>query len=123
MRVCKIFRFDAAHYLPEYEGKCRQLHGHSWTLEVEVEGPVGEGGMVVDFAELKQLVDEKVIRHLDHRLVNDVISVQTAENILLWVWEQLDGFGPPWCLARLRLYETPDSFAEVKIAGRQEKLV
>lgn len=110
MRVCRRFSFDAAHYLPEYEGKCKNLHGHQWVLEVEVVGPVDVNGMVYDFSDLKTLVTDKVINHLDHTLLNDLIKVPTAENIIVWVWRQLDGFGP---LSRLRLYETPDSFVEL----------
>jgi len=107
MRVCKIFRFDAAHYLPEYEGKCRNMHGHTWTLEVEVSGSVRKG-MVMDFAVLKSLVKEKVIDCLDHSLLNDIIPNPTCENLLFWIRRSLGLEG----LARLRLYETPDSFAE-----------
>ena len=116
MRVCKIFRFDAAHYLPDYEGACSRLHGHSWTLEGEIEGLVGSEGMVIDFAKLKKAVDELVVGRLDHTLLNDTVENPTCENLLEWTWKVLF----PWSiheggvvLERLRLYETPDSFAEM----------
>ena len=111
MKVCKIFRFDAAHFLPNYDGKCKNMHGHGWVLEVEVEGPVYASGMVIDFAMLKSVVNKNVIEHLDHQLLNDIIDLPTCENILLWVAERLL-LGSPSHLCRLRLYETPDSFAE-----------
>jgi len=122
MSICRKFRFDAAHYLPNYEGKCKNVHGHSWTLEVEVtsilarvliqEGP--KQGMVADFVDLNSVVQGKVIDILDHRLLNDVIPNPTAENILLWVRDKLY-FIPLGELTRLRLYETPESFAELKL--------
>ena len=118
MSVCKAFRFDAAHYLPNYEGKCKNLHGHTWTLEVEVSGvPIPDGskqGMVMDFGDLKVAVQQKVIDVLDHTLLNDTISNPTAENILLWVHDKLQCL-PYGMLCRLRLYETPDSFAELRL--------
>lgn len=122
MSVSKTFRFDAAHYLPKYEGKCKNLHGHGWTLEVEVSGGVDPSdGFVVDFAKLKKCVNE-VVDLLDHTCLNDTqlgfAENPTCENILTWLWERLEhtlrGYVRPGRrLVRLRLYETPDSFAEL----------
>ena len=122
--VCKIFSFDAAHFLPDYKGKCRNLHGHTWKLEVEVSGPVGnETGMVVDFAKLKEVVNLRILQHLDHSLLNDKVSDPTCENLLDWIWKIL--FLWTTCegmvkLERLRLWETPDSYAERKEGLREE---
>lgn len=119
MRVCKSFSFGAAHYLPNYEGKCQNLHGHTWTLEVEVEGPVRvDSGMVVDFVHLKNLVNDEVIGKLDHTLLNDTIGNPTCENLLEWIWTRLSPLGS-WqgvvMLRRLRLYEATDSYAEMEV--------
>jgi len=54
-RVVRCFTFAAAHHLPWHEGRCRQLHGHTYRLEVTVEGPIGEHGVVVDFDEVRAL--------------------------------------------------------------------
>ena len=120
MRVCKIFRFDAAHYLPNYVGKCSRLHGHTWTLEVEVSSDEliqsgSEAGMVIDFGELKKEVNELVIDKLDHTLLNDTLVNPTCENLLEWMWKVLrdEIEKSPGFLERLRLHETPDSFAEL----------
>jgi len=125
--VCKIFSFDAAHYLPNYEGKCHNLHGHTWKLEVEVSGFVTPNtGMVIDFVYLKNLVNDEVIDKLDHTCLNEVLKGEmedcygvvnpTCENLLDWIWTRLSPMGG-WIqkikLKRLRLYETPDSFAEM----------
>ena len=57
MRVVRRFRFEAAHHLPRHEGKCREMHGHSYELIVTVERPVDEySGMVIDFSDLKRVV-------------------------------------------------------------------
>jgi len=115
-RVCKTFSFDAAHRLPNYEGKCSRLHGHRWVLEVEVSGRVGEDGMVVDFARLKDIVNSLVIGELDHSYLNDIVKNPTCENLLELIWGVLRNEieKSPGFLERLRLYETPDSFAEVR---------
>ena len=120
-RVCKVFHFDAAHRLPNYEGRCAALHGHRWTLEVEVSSdrPIqsgSEAGMVVDFAKLKKEVNESIIDRLDHSYLNDVVENPTCENLLELIWNVLRGEieKSPGSLERLRLYETPDSFAEMR---------
>ncbi len=131
MSVCKMFRFDAAHYLPNYVGKCKHLHGHGWILEVEVTGEVSlSSGFVIDFAELKKVVNLVIIDKLDHTCLNDLSeafsSNPTCENVLTWMWNQLEGAFyeafprgsvhlPKPEVCRLRLYETPDSFAELKL--------
>jgi len=115
--VCKIFRFDAAHWLPNYEGKCVNLHGHSWTLEVELEGPVDSWtGMVTDFASLKDTVVNLVISKIDHTCLNDFIHNPTCENLLDWILIELDPIfnqSTSPRMKRLRLWETPDSYAEI----------
>ena len=118
MSVCKMFRFDAAHYLPNYEGKCKNLHGHTWTLEVEVLGNVNPtSGLVIDFVELKSVVNQMIVDKLDHTLLNDTVKNPTCENLLDWIATQLDweSDSDPLEVCRLRLYETPDSFAELKL--------
>ena len=89
MIVLKEFEFDAAHYLPSYNGKCERLHGHTYKLVVKVEGRPDAEGMVLDFTLLKQVVTESVLRRLDHVLLNDVLPNPSAECIAIWVWEQL----------------------------------
>jgi len=89
MKIGKCFKFDSAHYLPDYKGKCRWMHGHTWTLTVEVEGELNEDtGMVLDFAVLAKEVEE-AIRLLDHNSLNTFIYKPTCENILLWIRKAL----------------------------------
>lgn len=93
MKLFKVFTFEAAHRLPHVpEGhKCGRLHGHSFTVELHVSGPVDEAtGMVCDFADIKAAwkpLDEA----LDHRYLNDVAGLDnpTSENLARWIWQQL----------------------------------
>ncbi len=75
IRLTKIFHFDTGHALAGYDGKCRNVHGHSYTLEVTVIGePIMDSnhvkfGMVIDFGDLKEIVKKHVIDDYDHALV------------------------------------------------------
>jgi len=112
-RISNRFSFDAAHYLPWYDGKCANLHGHTWEVEITVEGVVDpQTGMVLDFIVLKQIV-EPWIENLDHSLLNDEISNPTAENIALWFRDLWDDAPRPVKLVSVKIWESPDSCCEV----------
>jgi 6-pyruvoyltetrahydropterin/6-carboxytetrahydropterin synthase len=104
----KEFRFEAAHRLPNTPPghKCARLHGHSFHLEVHLEGPVDpHTGMLVDYAEIKAVF--KPLEHeLDHRYLNEIRGLEnpTSENIVRWIWERLKPELPE--LFRLVLRET-----------------
>ncbi|MBC8499057.1 MAG: 6-carboxytetrahydropterin synthase QueD [Candidatus Atribacteria bacterium] len=91
MFLTRIFKFSAAHFLPDVGGKCEKLHGHTYKLEVTVEGEPGEDGLVMNFADLKKIVEEKVLEGLDHAHLNEVMENPSAEKIAIWVWERLKG--------------------------------
>lgn len=81
--------FDAAHYLPNYPGKCANLHGHTYRTIIEIEGEINEKtGMLIDFTTLKKEV-HRIIDKLDHTLLNNIIPNPTAENIAKWIKFQL----------------------------------
>ena len=113
MRVTKRFRFEAAHHLPGYEGKCARPHGHGYRLEVTVEGPVRDDGLVFDFYDLKRIVRERVVDRLDHRDLNDIIPMPSAENVLLWIRDRLAESDIDLPVVHLRLYETDDSWVSM----------
>jgi 6-pyruvoyltetrahydropterin/6-carboxytetrahydropterin synthase len=68
LTITKVFRFEASHWLPGHP-KCGALHGHSYKLEVEVSGPVGTG-MIMDFSDLREIVQERILDHVDHKCLN-----------------------------------------------------
>ena len=113
--VTRSFRFEAAHQLPWHPGKCRDLHGHSYRLEVTVEGPLNESGIVIDFGDLGDIVERHVVEPLDHAYLNDLIENPTAELIAQHVWKQLETLDLP--VRRVRLWETADCYAEVSASG------
>ncbi len=111
--VTKIFTFDSAHRLENYEGDCKYLHGHTYKLEITVRGTVDHRGMVIDFNDLKTAVKEKVINILDHRYLNEIFPFNpTCENMLVWIFQELEPVLTNDChrLQRVVLWETPTSF-------------
>ena len=122
--VSKEFTFDSAHHLHCYEGKCKSLHGHTYKLQVIMRGKVDHRGIVIDFADIKRIAKERIMDRLDHRYLNEVLPPMntTAENMIVWMYEQLDsalkeeGLSPGVRLEELRLWETPTSFAAVTAA-------
>jgi 6-pyruvoyltetrahydropterin/6-carboxytetrahydropterin synthase len=118
--VTKAFTFDAAHFLPSHTGACKRLHGHTYKLEVTVarkDGlkPINDEGMVVDFAQLKKVVTKEIINEVDHELLNNTLIEPTAENLLCWMNGRLTLAlsDHTFRVVRLRLWETPDSYAEI----------
>lgn len=130
--VCRRFEFDFAHKLPNYQGKCSNLHGHRGILEVEVNHQIRPGvkkfladenididynqNFVLDFGVLKKIIQIIILDKFDHAYLNDCLgdSIPTAENIVYFIWDKLGftiGFDG---LVRIRFYETPDSYAEIR---------
>jgi 6-pyruvoyltetrahydropterin/6-carboxytetrahydropterin synthase len=105
--VSKDFYFDAAHNLPRYAGKCEHLHGHTFRLRVTLKAPLdGWSGMAFDFMELKRIVDERIVKILDHAYINEIIANPSAEFISVWVWRKLGDLP----LHEIKVWETPTSF-------------
>lgn len=139
IRLTRLFSFEAAHALQDYDGPCRYIHGHSYQLQVTVIGTplVAPGhpknGMVLDFGDLKQLVQERILRQVDHalllaegspaELVKNLEELNhklvltpyqpTCENMLLDFKDRLRQAMPTGvALHSLKLWETQNSFAE-----------
>jgi 6-pyruvoyltetrahydropterin/6-carboxytetrahydropterin synthase len=139
IRITKKFSFEMAHALYGYDGICRNIHGHSYSLEITIAGePMSlpghpKDGMVMDFHELKMLVKQHVTSKFDHALlVNSQTSEEqvtelkkitgrlmlvefqpTTENMLCFIADMLrDHLPSNVSLFSLRLYETGSSYAE-----------
>lgn len=64
--------FSSAHFLRDYKGKCEELHGHNWKVEVNVEAKkLDKAGMVLDFKDLKMKLNE-ILEKLDHKCLNEI---------------------------------------------------
>jgi 6-pyruvoyltetrahydropterin/6-carboxytetrahydropterin synthase len=89
MRLGVTEYFDSAHYLPGHKS-CGQTHGHTYTVELIVEGEKRGAGMVVDFYDLKSIL-RKVLSEYDHRLINEIIEYPSVENICESIYSKLRG--------------------------------
>ncbi|WP_442603201.1 6-carboxytetrahydropterin synthase QueD [Paenibacillus sp. KN14-4R] len=119
--VSKEFTFDAAHHLHAYEGKCKNLHGHTYKVIFGISGYVNEIGIMIDFGDIKQLWKEQIEVYLDHQYLNETLPCMntTAENMVVWIYEQMAAALPTnnELAARVefvKLYETPTSYAEAR---------
>ncbi len=136
VRITKEFDFEAAHALDGYDGKCKDIHGHSYHLTVTLRGKpkmqtgISECGMVMDFGDIKRIVKDRIIKIFDHHLIlrhdsrfrgleeqnNRVRYVDyqpTCENMLIEmvqiIREELTGDVD---LVKASLRETASSYAE-----------
>lgn len=113
--IWKQFEFEAAHFLPFHQGNCRNLHGHSYKLQVGVTGEphdIGpQTGMIMDFGDLKLIVKNVFLDDLDHSTLNKIFENPTAEVMARWMFDELKiriaG------LYGVRLWETSGSYCEV----------
>ncbi|OIK09651.1 6-carboxytetrahydropterin synthase QueD [Bacillus sp. MUM 13] len=122
--VSKEFTFDAAHHLHCYEGKCKNLHGHTYKAIFGISGYTDDTGLMIDFGEIKQIWKNEIEIHLDHRYLNDTLPLMntTAENIVVWMYEMMSEYlkkDLKWTeagvrLEFVRLFETPTSYAEAR---------
>ena len=93
VRLVKTFHFEAAHRLPRVpEGhKCARLHGHSFRVDVEVEGPIDVSkGWLIDYADIKEAF-APLHERLDHHYLNEIEGLEnpTSEILAAWIWERL----------------------------------
>ena len=140
IRITKIFTFETAHVLYNYDGKCKNMHGHSYKLFVTVKGkPVNDldnpkNGMVVDFGDIKKIVNEEVVDIWDHAVLINANSPHkelgnelegrghkviycgfqpTCENMLYDIAAKVQAKLPSdISLAYLKLHETENSYGE-----------
>lgn len=140
IRITKIFTFETAHVLYNYDGKCKNMHGHSYKLFVTVKGtPINDinnvkNGMVVDFGDIKKIVKEEIVDVWDHAVLLNALTPHkklgedlaqkghkviecnyqpTCENMLYEIAEKIKNKLPSHVqLAYLKLHETENSYGE-----------
>ena len=129
VRVSRRESFNAAHQLCDPSlsdaenqrlfGKCANLHGHNYVLEVVVAGQVDPAsGYVIDLKVLSDVICRQIIQDVDHRNLNTDVPwlkgcIPTAENLALSFWERLRPEFPEGLLQSVRLWETEKNWAEV----------
>lgn len=137
LSLTKVFHFETGHALNEYNGACKNIHGHSYELHVSVttsnqtESFLPAPGFIIDFKEIKKIVNSLIVDHLDHKLVLSKAYLEkhpefkglenliqwdfepSAENILLFIRNTLfSEFPKEIKLRKLLLFETKSSFVE-----------
>jgi 6-pyruvoyltetrahydropterin/6-carboxytetrahydropterin synthase len=129
VQVSRRESFNAAHQLRDPRlsddenrrlfGKCVNLHGHNYVLDVAVAGPVDAAtGYVLDLKRLSDVICEQIIQDVDHRNLNTDVSwlagrIPTAENLALAFWDRLSSELPDGMLRSVRVSETDKNWAEV----------
>jgi len=106
----------------EIYGKCAYPngHGHNYELEVTVSGePDPETGMILDLKKLSDIIEEQILKHVDHKHLNLDVEflkevIPTAENLAMVFWDILARRISPGKLSCVRVYETPNNYAEYR---------
>jgi 6-pyruvoyltetrahydropterin/6-carboxytetrahydropterin synthase len=114
MKIAQAFTFEAAHHLPNVPvtHRCHNMHGHSYRVEIRLEGPVDpHSGFVIDFFDIENAFGP-LLSQLDHHCLNEIegLSNPTAENIAIWIWERVKSLLPQ--TAAVVVFETPNCWAE-----------
>lgn len=124
--ITKRFTFEACHHLPNYNGKCANVHGHSYKLEVTVSAEknftMGHSSpynnMVIDFSTLKSIVNAEVVNKYDHKDLNEFFAMPTAEIMVVEMFEdirsKLNDMFDFVRLEEVKLWETEDSYASFR---------
>jgi len=113
--ICVEHTFAAGHALRNYHGKCENVHGHNYRVQVAVAGAeVDDDGLLFDFSELKRML-RTTSEYLDHRFINDLKPFDqinpSAENIAKFFYDELKSGLQPASISFVRVWETDTSYA------------
>ncbi len=135
MKIAKEFTWEMGHRLPEHFGKCKNIHGHSYKMLVEFEGTVDDNGMIMDYYDVKKVI-EPLVEAMDHSFMvykDDPVVLEfleklnskkiivgfqsTVENITVYVLNEIKKTALPKNITKVkvRVCETPDDYAEEEI--------
>lgn len=122
--LTRDFSFEAAHYLKGYDGGCANMHGHSYKLRVTLSGEVEvdaaaithvTDAMVIDFKDLKAIVNKATIDTHDHNCLNNIYDYPTAEVMVVLIFNDISAELPKDVkLESVCLWETEKCFAEYR---------
>ncbi|MDP3581281.1 MAG: 6-carboxytetrahydropterin synthase [Ignavibacteria bacterium] len=136
MKIAKEYNWEMGHRLPFHEGKCKNLHGHSYKCMLELNGEPDANGMVLDYYDMKSII-QPIIDDLDHAFMvyekdNEVLEFldkinsrkvvvdfqSTAENICLYLLKKIKGTNLPKNIksVKVKVLETENTYAEEEIS-------
>jgi 6-pyruvoyltetrahydropterin/6-carboxytetrahydropterin synthase len=127
--VSKEFTFDAAHHLHCYDGKCKNLHGHTLKVVFGISSFLNDIGMSLDFGDIKAIWKDDIEIYLDHRYLNETLPLMnpTCENMVYWIYKKMEeGINSRPEIVKgarvefVRLFETPTSYAEFRREWEEE---
>ena len=103
----------SAHFLREYDGPCKNLHGHTWKIEITIHSDkLNSIGLVVDFKDMKQRLKE-VLMPIDHVCLNDLTYFQkvnpSTENLAVYIYREFKKVCSPYHLKHVRVWESETS--------------
>lgn len=135
MKIAKDFRWEMGHRLPFHDGKCKNLHGHSYKMMVEIEGELDENGMVLDYYVIKEII-QPLVDELDHSFMvksddSELIELlekmnskhvvtdfhSTAENMVYYFLNKISNSNLPGNIhaIKVKIFETETTYAEDKL--------
>lgn len=135
MKVAKEFRWEMGHRLPFHDGLCTNIHGHSYKLLVEFTGELNSNGIVIDYYDIKKIV-EPIIGNLDHSVIVNIADTElieilqkinsrhviiddetTAENISLYLLGKIKNSDLPKNITKIKVkvFETETAYAEEEV--------
>lgn len=136
MKISKEFKWEMGHRLPSHSGKCKNIHGHTYKMRVEIEGDLDENGMVMDYYDVSEIISP-IVDELDHSFMvketeKEIIDFldklkskkvvvpfeTTAENITLHLLKKIKERITSDRIKRIkiRVYETEKTYAEDEIS-------
>jgi len=135
MKISKEFKWEMGHRLPFHSGKCKNIHGHTYKMRVEIEGDLDENGMVMDYYDVSEIISPIVdeldhsflVKETDKEIIDFLVKLNskkvvvpfetTAENITLHLLEKIKERITSDRIKRIkvRVYETEKTYAEDEI--------
>ena len=94
MKIFRTYIFHAARFIPTLQEThpCSKMHGHTFKLIVEIDGKINPSiGFVMDFYDIDKIVNSKIIKNIDHKILNEVAGLEnpSSEYLSIWVWDNL----------------------------------
>jgi len=94
MKIYRTYTLHSARFIPTLDSShpCSKMHGHTFKIIIELNGPINnKTGFVMDFYDLDDIVQNKIIKKIDHQILNDIEGLKnpSSEHLSIWVWKNL----------------------------------
>lgn len=94
MKIYRTYTIHSARFIPtlDLNHPCSKMHGHTFKIIIELDGPIDDAiGFVMDFYDLDTIVDNKIIKKIDHKILNEIEGLEnpSSEYLSIWIWNKL----------------------------------